>query len=101
MQSDLAMNLEIDSMRDNLFASLEEAEYLADDDVARAREIVPNLVAIIRGLVAEHDHPDSLNCRTCHQLWPCPTLTTAARLIKDPENELTKILKSAYRAGTR
>ena len=95
------MNLEIDGMRQILFATLEEVEYLAHDDVARASEIVPNLVSVIRGLITEHDHPDSLTCRTCRQLWPCPTLATAARLIRDPDNELIKILDAARLAGTR
>ncbi|TDQ04999.1 hypothetical protein [Labedaea rhizosphaerae] len=74
------MNIEIDGMSEAIFATLDELESRAGD-VARARELVPNLVSIIRTLVAEHDHPDSLTCRTCRQLWPCPTLTTAAHLV--------------------
>ena len=95
------MKLETSVLSDDILAPLEEAEYLAEDHPERAAPLVADLVAVIRGILVEHDHPNTLNCRTCRQLWPCPTLTTTARLVQDPQRRLAEVLRAAAEAGDR
>lgn len=95
------MKLETSVLSEDILAPLEEAEYLAEDHPEQAAPLVADLVAVIRGILAEHDEPNTLNCRTCRQLWPCPTLTTTARLVHDPQRELVKVLQAAADAGNR
>lgn len=90
-------------LRNDLWEHLENAEYLAEPPVAwtpeqqeRAGLVIEQLVTVIRGVLIIHESgvdDDSGNqCHTCESPWPCPTLTAAHRLIKDPDAELVRIL---------
>ncbi|RZS34312.1 hypothetical protein EV193_10999 [Herbihabitans rhizosphaerae] len=85
-------------LRYNLYEHLDEAEFLAtktadwtDDDADTARDLIPDLINVIRGVLVEHSTPAASTCPACRVPWPCPTLSTVHRLIKDPDNKLVTI----------
>jgi hypothetical protein len=91
-----------DLLREDLRAHLEEAGYLATqeaewsaDDSARARELIDDLVFVLRGLLVEHERRDSGACWTCAVAWPCPVVTTIHAVIKDPERQFFALLQRA------
>ena len=56
------------------------------------RDLIPDLVVVIRGLLIEHEGTSVGDCRTCHAAWPCPVVTTIYALVKDPDREFVAIL---------
>lgn len=87
-------------MRQDLYRHLDTAEAVAtsrpnwsEEDVQAARAVIEDLVTVIRGVVALHDTPDGIRCRTCDMLWPCQALETLHRLMKEPDREFVKILR--------
>lgn len=90
-------------LRQDIYGYLDEAEFLAtklddwaDDDVESARQLVPDLVTTIRGIVLVHKETAVGVCGACNSPWPCSTVTTIHGLVKDPEREFYKI---AHRAA--
>lgn len=87
----------------NLYRHLDEAEFLGrkyqdwtEEDVETARELIPDLVAVIRGLLSQHKmRRDADICQTCASAWPCPVVTLIHRLIKDPERGFMALLSRA------
>jgi hypothetical protein len=86
-------------LRQDMYLHLDTAELLAtghdrwsEEDQQSARKVIEDLVTVIRGVVALHDTPDGVRCRTCDMEWPCAALETLHRLIKEPDREFTKIL---------
>jgi hypothetical protein len=92
-------------LRQDLYGHLDEAEYLAmkyepwtDQDLDSALVLIPNLVTVIRGVVALHDTPDPVTdprCRTCDESWPCEAFETIHRLVKDPDREFVRLVTRA------
>ena len=90
----------------NLYEHLDEAEFLAtkyDDwtekDAETGRELIPDLVAVIRGLLIHHQvQPGTDTCPTCSSSWPCPVITRLHALIKDPDRAFIALLDRAERA---
>jgi hypothetical protein len=88
---------------DDLFLHLDEAEALANEDywseqeLGLARTVIPNLVTVIRGIVALHDDGPERDCSTCGGTWPCKSFETIHKLVKDPDGEFVKIIRARLR----
>ncbi|MGH3566037.1 MAG: hypothetical protein ACRDRH_08405 [Pseudonocardia sp.] len=89
-------------LRTDLYLHLDEAEFLASktdwwssQDVDAARELIPDLLLVIRGLWTEHEATPGGDCRTCRSVWPCPVVTTIHALVKDPDRAFVAILRRA------
>ena len=87
-------------LQQDLYLHLDEAEFLAakyerwsEEDTDTARQLIQDLVTVVRGVVALHATPHGSVCRTCDMAWPCQALETLHRLVKDPDKEFVKILK--------
>jgi hypothetical protein len=85
---------------------LSEAEFLAckftgwsDEDSDNARELIPGLVLVIRGLLIEHQPRPSGTCRTCSSTWPCPVITTIQGLVKNPGRAFVALVNRARDDG--
>lgn len=89
-------------LHNDLLEHLEEGEALAlhyetwnREQQLAAREVIPQLVTIIRAILAGHSAPDAADCVACGQPWPCAELSTIHRMVKDPEKEFYKLLRRA------
>ncbi|MGB6161420.1 MAG: hypothetical protein WCF33_06260 [Pseudonocardiaceae bacterium] len=90
-------------LSDDLYVHLEEAESLATqtaewsaDDGERARQLIDDLVVVLRGLLVEHERRDASSaCRTCGVAWPCPVVTTIHAVVKDPQRQFFALLQRA------
>ncbi|MGH4022263.1 MAG: hypothetical protein ACRDT0_24115 [Pseudonocardiaceae bacterium] len=89
-------------LRTDLYSHLDEADSLADrcdewsdQDVDTVRELIPDLVLVIRGLLIEHKVQASGDCRICTSAWPCPVVTRIHALVKDPENQFVELVRRA------
>lgn len=89
-------------LRQDLYGYLDEAEFLAtklgdwsDEDVRSARDLVPDLTGIVRALLLDHKETAVGVCPTCNSRWPCVTVSTIHRLVKDPTNEFVRIAQRA------
>lgn len=89
-------------LRTELYSQLDEAESLAtqygewsDQDVDTAREVIPDLVLVIRGLLVEHGTHASGDCRICTSAWPCPVVATIHALLKDPQHQFVSLVSRA------
>ncbi|WP_158888839.1 hypothetical protein [Amycolatopsis anabasis] len=85
----------------DLYAHLDDAEFLAmktrswnDDDIATARKVIPDLVVVVRSVLLQHEETWFETCRFCQQPWPCPTVRSIHRVIKDPEREFVRLVES-------
>jgi hypothetical protein len=85
-------------LRHDLYGYLDEAEFLAtklgewnQEDVNSARDLVPDLTAIVRGILLDHKETAVGTCPTCNTRWPCSAVCTIHRLVKDPAREFVKI----------
>jgi hypothetical protein len=91
-----------DLLRQDLYGYLDEAELLATKlgawtvaDAETARELVPDLITIVRALLVDHKETAAGTCPVCNSRWPCTTVCTIHRLVKDPDGEFVKILRRA------
>lgn len=84
----------------DLYRHLDEAEFLAakydewsEEDSQTARELIPDLITVIRGLVVMHEPPQGGHgmCRTCAAMWPCRAIETIHGLLKDPDRQFVKL----------
>ncbi len=89
-------------LRTDLYEHLDEAEFLASkydewsgQDVDAARKLIPDLVVVIRGMLADHQMAPDGNCGICRSAWPCPVVTTIHALVKDPAREFVAIVHRA------
>ncbi len=87
-------------LRIELYRHLDEAEFLATKyqpwsgtDATSARALIPDLVVVIRGVLVQHEESRQGHCRCCTEQWPCPTVQTIHRLLKDPDREFTRLLQ--------
>ncbi|MGH3684045.1 MAG: hypothetical protein ACRDRU_12265 [Pseudonocardiaceae bacterium] len=86
----------------DLLVHLDEAEALAtqraewsDEEMATARELIGDLLLVIRGLLIEHERQASGDCRICTCAWPCPVVTTIHATVKDPQNQFVVLVTRA------
>jgi hypothetical protein len=61
------------------------------DDIDTARELIPNLVMVLRKLLLNHQARPSGECQTCISTWPCPVVTLIHNLIKDPDSQFVAL----------
>lgn len=87
----------------DLYGHLDEAEFLAmkyeewtQQDCDAARELIPDLVIVIRGVLIEHEAAPSGDCRTCLSAWPCSVVATIHALVKDPDREFVALFRRAH-----
>ncbi len=92
-------------LQSDLYHHLDEAEFLAsqcgewsEQDAEMARELIPDLVVVIRGVLGEHGPQPDGDCRPCTSRWPCPVVTTIHALLKDPEYHFTLLVRRATEA---
>jgi hypothetical protein len=90
----------------DLYLHLDEADSLVtqnaewtDDDMDRARDLIVDLVLVIRGLLIEHERQPSGDCRICTSAWPCPVVTTIHAFLKDPHRQFVALVRRAREAG--
>ncbi|MGH3834256.1 MAG: hypothetical protein ACRDSF_00920 [Pseudonocardiaceae bacterium] len=95
-----------DLLHDDLYVHLHEAEYLAEQDnewsaadMETARNLIGDLVLVIRGLLIEHRPQSSGNCRICTSAWPCPVVTTIHATVKDPRRQFVALVLRARDDG--
>lgn len=93
-------------LHEDLYDHLAEAEFLArkcdewtQQDADTARELIPDLVDVIRGVLHEHEAQPSGECRICPSAWPCPVVTTIHALVKDPKREIVALARRVYDQG--
>ena len=85
-------------LRQELYGYLDEAEFLATDladwtpeQIRSARTLISDLTGLVRAILLDHKETATGICPTCNSRWPCVTVCTIHRLIKDPINEFVKI----------
>ncbi len=69
----------------------QNAEWSADD-MARARDLISDLVIVIRGLLVEHRRQVSGDCQVCASAWPCPVVITIHAFVKDPHRQFVALV---------
>lgn len=86
----------------DLYDHLAEAEFLAlkcqtwsEQDADTARQLIPDLVVVIHGLLIEHEAQPSGQCRICPSVWPCPVVRTIHALVKDPDRRFVELVRRA------
>jgi len=89
-------------LRQDIYGYLDEAEFLATklgewsgDDARSARNLVPDLTTIVRGILLDHKETSLGTCPTCNSGWPCSSVRTIHGLVKDPTHEFVKIAARA------
>ncbi|MGH3930259.1 MAG: hypothetical protein ACRDTF_09825 [Pseudonocardiaceae bacterium] len=89
-------------LSDDLYLHLDEVELLANqdsewsaEDRETAREIICDLVRVIRELLREHKLQADGDCRICTSAWPCPVATTIHALVKDPKRQFVPLVLRA------
>ncbi|WP_020671558.1 hypothetical protein [Amycolatopsis nigrescens] len=90
-----------DLLRDELYRYLDMAEYLAmkvaswgEADARSARRLIPDLVDVIRAVLMDHHENRYGLCRCCLRAWPCASVQTVHRMLKDPEREFRRLLEA-------
>jgi hypothetical protein len=89
-------------LRQDIYGYLDEAEFLStkltewtEEDAESARRLVPDLVTIVRGILADHKETAAATCPRCNTRWPCSTVNTIHALVKNPDHEFLKIIQRA------
>jgi hypothetical protein len=92
-------------LQEDLYRRLDEAESSAlsyqdweDDDIDAARELIPELVIVIRGLVLDHQVRPGGGCRVCASEWPCSVVSLIHGLLKDPDHEYPELARRVHEA---
>jgi hypothetical protein len=90
-------------LRQDLYGYLDEAEYLSTkldgwtpEDARSARDLIPDLTMIVRGVLLDHRESTDGVCLACDSAWPCASVSTVHGLIKDPNREFVKIARRAH-----
>lgn len=89
-------------LRQDIAGYLDEAEFLATkldawtiEDTVVARNLVPDLTTIVRGILLDHRETVVGRCHACNSAWPCSTVRTIHGLVTDPNHEFVKIARRA------
>ncbi|TCP56523.1 hypothetical protein EV191_101466 [Tamaricihabitans halophyticus] len=88
-------------LRDDLMLHLYGAEYHATkaetwtpDDEAIARELIPDLVNVLNGALLAHEGNCHGRCRFCRETWPCATIESLHRAVKDPKRQFITLVET-------
>lgn len=86
-------------LRNDLYEHLDAVEFLAmkygtwtDADEKSARAVIPDLVTVIRVVLALHDTGTHEVCDNCNEEWPCQAFQQIHRVVKDPDAEYSRLL---------
>ncbi|MBV9161774.1 MAG: hypothetical protein JO309_15150 [Pseudonocardiales bacterium] len=92
-------------LRQDLCQRLDDAESSSlsyqdwdQEDIDTAREVIPHLVLVLRGLLLDHQMRPNGDCRTCTSAWPCPVVAMMHGLLKDPEDQFVTLARRVYEA---
>jgi hypothetical protein len=92
-------------LRQDLCQRLDDAESSSisyedwdEEDIDAARELIPNLVLVLRGLLLDHQMRPGGECRTCSAAWPCPVVALMHGLLKDPEDQFVALARRVREA---
>jgi hypothetical protein len=92
-----------DLLREDLYQRLDDAESSSlsywdwdQEDIDTARELIPNLVLVLRGLLLDHQMRPGGECRTCSAAWPCPVVAVMHSLLKDPEDQFVALARRVH-----
>ncbi len=99
-------------LRIDLYRHLDQADFLAgswetwnEQDLNTIRELIWDLVQIVRQMLREHQFQDTGDCRVCISAWPCSVVTTIHDLVMSPEHQLVALTCQAVNnepsCGTR
>lgn len=90
-------------LQEDLGVHLEEAACLADqndewspEDMDRARQLIGDLVYVLRALLLEHRLQDEGHCKICTAGWPCPVVNTIHAVVKDPERQFYALVERSH-----
>lgn len=90
-------------LRQDLCRRLDEAESSSlsywdwdDDEIDAAREVIPHLVLVLRGLLLDHRMRPGGECWTCSSAWPCPVVAVMHGLLKDPEHQFPALARRVH-----
>lgn len=93
-------------LRNEICLHLDEAEAWANqdrewsaEDNETARELIGDLVLIIRTLLVEHRLQASGDCRVCTSPWPCPVVSGIHAAVKDPERQFVALVLQSREDG--
>ncbi|MGH3766520.1 MAG: hypothetical protein ACRDS0_27045 [Pseudonocardiaceae bacterium] len=96
----------LDLLGTDLYLHLDEADSLATqnaewtaEDAEAARDLIVDLVLVIRGLLIEHERQGNGECGICTSAWPCPVATTIHAFLKDPHRQFVALVSRARNAG--
>ncbi|MBV9141384.1 MAG: hypothetical protein JO115_10780 [Pseudonocardiales bacterium] len=91
-------------LRQDLCQRLDDAESSStsyedwdEEDIDAARELIPHLVLVLRGLLLDHQMRPGGECRTCSVAWPCPVVALMHGLLKDPENQFPALTHRVHK----
>jgi hypothetical protein len=94
-----------DLLHKDLYHHLDEAEFLVrkfqewtEENIDTARQLIPDLVIIVRGLLLDHQVRSDGDCRICRSAWPCPVVTLIHGLLKDPQRQYVELVNRAHEA---
>jgi hypothetical protein len=92
-------------LRQDLCRRLDEAESSSlsfwdwdQEEIDAAREVIPHLVMVLRGLLLDHRMRPGGECRTCSSAWPCPVVAVMHSLLKDPEGQFAALARRVHEA---
>jgi hypothetical protein len=98
-----ALNDAFRLLRAEIYRHLDEAEYLPqrydvgdEEGFEQMSTVIPDLVAVIRGIVIAHKDDEHGACRSCGTPWPCAVVSTVHQLVKDPAKSFHALLEQAH-----
>ena len=90
-------------LREHLYQRLDDAESSSvsyedwdQEDIDAARELIQNLVLVLRGLLLDHQMRPGGECRPCSAAWPCPVVALMHDLLKDPEDQFIALARRVH-----
>ncbi|GAA1988968.1 hypothetical protein [Amycolatopsis minnesotensis] len=84
-------------LRMQIYELIDSAEFLAlkdvwsEDDHESLRQLIPDLLQVIRAVWHRHEPNWTGTCRFCLREWPCATARLIHREVIDPENYFIRI----------
>jgi hypothetical protein len=80
-------------LRNEIYTQLDEAEFVSAEFAESARELICDLVTVIRAVVAQHKDDAEGHCLFCHHIWPCLSIGSIHQIMQDPEREFAKLMR--------
>lgn len=81
-----------------IYERLDAAEHLGDDtiewtvaDAENARDVIGDLIELVRSVVVEHQAGPDGECPCCLQRWPCRTVALVYQVATDPARRISEL----------